>query len=85
MIRFESEFYSKYNDHRFKVTFFQSNYEGIDATVIGGSGKVFYLRGDWTDYLQTNQEIVLEGTVSNGDIIISFTYNDGLNLSLIHI
>ena len=75
MIRFESEFYSKYNDHRFKVTFFQSNYNGIDTTVIGGTGSTFYLDKDWTDYLNYGQAIEIDGV---DGFVSTFSYNAGL-------
>lgn len=79
MIRFESEVKSGFEDIRRKFTFFQESYEGIDATVIGGSGKVYYLDKNWTDYLQASQEVIIQGSVSLSDIVISFTYNELLD------
>ena len=60
---------------QYKVQLYSKSYEGINAPVIGGSGTTFYLKYDWTDYLENGQ--ALYQTVGSGgsDFVISFLYN----------
>lgn len=54
---FESSFVSLANEE-YKVKLYGKTYEGLEATILSGSGNVFNLAGDWTDYLQNFQDVV---------------------------
>ena len=58
----------------YKVDFDADYYIGIDADIIGGSGLVYYVASDWTDYIEPTQSILIDAT---SDTIVSFTYNAG--------
>lgn len=64
----------------YRVRLYGKDYIGLYAEIIGGSGTVFFLKGDWRDYLQLNQAVffdVLEP--QNEDNIQLFNYNEGLD------
>ena len=41
----------------YKAELHSESYIGLNAPIIGGSGSVFYLAYDWSDYLQNNQAL----------------------------
>jgi hypothetical protein len=59
----------------YRVDLFGENYIGLNAAITGGSGSVFYLASDWTDYIEDAQTVLLIGDVGTDDVIASFTYN----------
>lgn len=71
-IRFTSQLTSL-DGRKYKVDFFQSDYIGIETTVIGGTGNTFYLQGDWTDYINIGQAIEIDGV--DGTTSAFATYN----------
>jgi hypothetical protein len=78
-IIFESQFYSLAGED-YRVRLYGKNYVGLNAPISGGLGLVYYITGDWTDYIEANQPILLvTGIVEDSDNISSFTYNSGLN------
>ena len=66
-IIFESQFYSLAGED-YRVRLYVENYVGLNAPIIGGSGSVFYLAYNWSDYLQNNQPLTF------GDTNISAAY-----------
>lgn len=75
-ILFSSQFYSL-NGEQYKVDLFSESYEGFTAAITGGSGSVFYVSEDWTDFLTNGQPVLLDGVTA--DFINSFTYNSANN------
>jgi hypothetical protein len=54
---FESSFVSL-ADEEYRVKLYGKSYVGLYAPIVSGSGNVFNLPGDWTDYLQNFQDVV---------------------------
>ena len=63
----------------YRVDLYGESYIGLNAAIIGGSGSVFYLAGDWTDYIEANQPIIIVGVTEESDNVSSFTYSSGAN------
>lgn len=81
---FSSEFYS-ISGVNYKVELTGETYTGLDTDIIGGSGFVWHVDKDWTDYLQNLQSIELRdqdeidevGTgIILGASVTSFSYNE---------
>jgi len=71
---FESKLTS-YEDIDYRVRLYSDSYEGINAAVIGGSGTTFYIKYDWTNYLQLGQALFQTEIGGGYDFVISFLYN----------
>jgi len=66
----------------YKIDLFSESYIGLDTDLSGGSGSVFYLSKDWTDFLTSPMSVTVywnnraNSTTAN---IVSFTFNEALN------
>jgi len=66
----------------YKIDLFSESYIGLDTDLSGGTGSVFYLANDWTDFLTTPMSVTIywndraNSTTAN---IVSFTYNEAQN------
>jgi len=75
MILFRTQLQSSYG-RTYKIELFSESYEGINAAIIGGSGSVFYVQNDWTDFLTIGQSVLIDATTDNA---LSWTYNSAQN------
>ena len=72
---FESKLTS-YEDIDYRVRLYSDSYKGINALIIGGTAKTFYVKYDWTDYLEAGQPLEITGSSSIAEDTVSlFTYN----------
>jgi len=72
---FESKLTS-YEDIDYRVRLYSDSYKGINALIIGGTAKTFYVKYDWTDYLEAGQPLEITGSSSIAeDTVFVFTYN----------
>lgn len=75
MKQFESEIVSS-KGTRFKIELHADSYIGLDAEIIGGTGNTYYLKGDWTDYLEQDQWLMVFGATNIPDNAQAFLYNE---------
>tara|TARA_R110000772_G_scaffold67579_2_gene150033 strand:+ start:7549 stop:10113 length:2565 start_codon:yes stop_codon:yes gene_type:complete len=60
----------------YRVDLFGENYIGLNAAIIGGSGAVVYVDNDWTDYLDSSQDVVVDASIFGVSFI---AYNSASN------
>ena len=59
---FESNLVSS-DGKTYRVDLFGENYIGLNTLITGGSGSIVYVANDWTDYLETSQDVVVDASI----------------------
>lgn len=79
MILFSTQIQSSYG-RTYKVDLFAESYNGLDTSIIGGTGNTFYLHNDWTDFLQNSMDMnLVTATLTTTGTVTSFSYNEAQN------
>lgn len=80
-VLFSSQFKSS-ADEEYKVDLFYEGYTLISWDVIGGSGQKYYIKGDWTDYIQLNDSVKVwddDFPTSSSKTVFEAIYNESEN------
>jgi len=79
---FSSELRSD-NNTRYKVELFGDDYVGFPKVeIIGGTGTTFYVDKDWSDFLQTGQDLLLYTSSSTQAASVSGVFSNGITTQI---